>query len=124
MIRARRVLVVDDDQGMVDTLCDIFELHGWESVRAYDGTEAVVLSAQRDVDAVVMDIKMPRLNGVDALRAIKARKPTLPIVLITAMAADEQLAQAGKQGALAILKKPLDPEGLLDLLDTAVPKPA
>jgi DNA-binding NtrC family response regulator len=115
----RRILVVDDDHGMVETLADILELHGWETIKAYDGAQAIKLSQEEDVDVVLMDIRMPRVNGADALRAIKAARPTLPVVLITAIAAQELLTQAEQDGALRILKKPLDLKLLLSVLDGA-----
>jgi len=124
MTEGRCVLVVDDDHGMVDTLSDILVLNGWDAVRAYDGAEGVVCSSERDVNAVVMDVKMPRLNGVQALRAIKGRAPALPVILITAVADDELLAEANREGALAILRKPIDPDVLLGMLDGAVRKSA
>jgi CheY-like chemotaxis protein len=116
---SRRVLVVDDDSTMVATLCDVLALHGWEPIPAYDGVEAVRLAQTGWVDIVVMDIRMPRLDGAEALRAIKAKRPELPVILVTAMASDATLDVARKEGALRILDKPLDLPLLLEVLESA-----
>ena len=116
----KRILVVDDDVAMVTTLCDILELYGWEPIAAYDGAEAVVLAGERHVDVVLMDIRMPRVNGVEALTAIKRRQPELPVILFTAMATDELLREATARGAATVLKKPVEVPVLLDVLEAAV----
>jgi len=116
---SKRILVVDDDRAMVGTLCDILELRGWTTVRAYDGADAADLAEKHDVDVVLMDVRMPKVNGVVALRDIKTRRPGVRVVLMTAYAAQDLLAQAEAEGALRILRKPVDLTALMSLLDTA-----
>lgn len=116
---SRRILVVDDDRSMVATLCDILELHGWETVRGYDGAAALDLVVAHEVDVVLMDVRMPKVDGVAALREIKRRRPATRVVLMTAYAAADLLAQAEREGALMILRKPVEPDPLLRLLDAA-----
>ncbi len=115
----RRILVVDDDREMVRTLCDVLELHGWQPLAAHSGEEAVGLAAQSGVDIVLMDVRMPGLNGVEALRAIKANSPRTRVVLMTAYAARDLLAEAERDGALRIMPKPVALPELLALLDEA-----
>ena len=114
---ARRIAVVDDDDAMVETLCDILELHGWETVRAKDGMEAIDVVQQSGVELVLMDVRMPRMNGVDALVEIKRRSPGTNVVLFTASAAQELLQRAERHGVSRILKKPVDARELLSVLD-------
>lgn len=116
---SKRILVVDDDRAMVATLCDILELNGWETVRAYDGLAATDLVERHGVDAVLMDVRMPKMNGVEALREIKRRRPGVRVLLMTAYAAQELLAQAQADGACRILRKPVDLGELLELLEDA-----
>jgi len=113
----KRILVVDDDRGMVATLCDILELHGWETVRGYDGEAAVTLAQEHEVDLLLMDIRMPRLNGVEAWREIHARREGARAVLMTAYAPQETLTQAQGQGVVRVLRKPLDLPELVALLE-------
>lgn len=118
MTTTRTVLVVDDDRDMVSTLCDILEYHGWTTLRGYSGSEAVRLAARPDVHAVVMDIRMPGLSGVEALRAIRRERPDMPAVLMTAQASPETLDEAQRYGVRAVLRKPLQLPQLLELLAT------
>ncbi len=90
----RRIAVVDDDPAMVDILYDILELHGWEPIRAHDGIEAVEVVGQHPVDVVLMDIRMPRMNGVQALEAIRKAAPWTKVVLFTASASQDLLNQS------------------------------
>lgn len=117
MARRKRILVVDDDRGMVETLCDILELHGWETVRGYDGEAAVLLAEEHDVDLLLMDIRMPRLNGVEAWREIRSRRKGAQAVLMTAYAPQDTVTQAEGQGVVRVLRKPLDLPQLVALLD-------
>ncbi|MHB1328210.1 MAG: response regulator [Gemmatimonadales bacterium] len=115
----KRILVVDDDRGMVETLCDILELHGWSTIRAFDGEDAVRLAREETVDVVLMDVRMPRLNGVEALQAIKKDRPGARVVLMTAFAAQELIAEAESAGVLQVLRKPVELTSLLAFLETA-----
>lgn len=116
---SKRILVVDDDRAMVATLCDILELHGWETTRGFDGAGAADLAEAHDVDVVLMDVRMPKVDGVAALRDIKQRRPGIRVVLMTAYAAQDLLAQAEREGALRILRKPVELPELLGLLESS-----
>jgi hypothetical protein len=61
-----KIAIVDDDEAMVETLCDVLELHGWAPVRASNGLEAVKLVTTEGDRRGLMDIRMPKMNGVDA----------------------------------------------------------
>lgn len=111
-----RVLVVDDDRQMVRTLCDILALQGWDAIGAYSGEAAVERVRAGGVSAVLMDVKMGGINGVDALKQMKAVDPRLPIVLMTAHAAREILAEAEHEGAMRVLHKPVALPELVELL--------
>ncbi|MEP7383201.1 MAG: response regulator [Gemmatimonadota bacterium] len=113
----RRIAVVDDDGAMVDILYDILEMHGWEPIRAHDGAEAVEIVVRSPVDVVLMDIRMPRMNGVQALEAIKRRAPETKVVLCTASASQDLITRALESGVSRILRKPVDAEVLLAVLD-------
>lgn len=115
----KRVAIVDDDRDMVSTLRDILELHGWETLATYDGDEAVSLSEQDDVDLYLMDVRMSRMNGVDAWRAIRSRQPTARSVLMTAYAPPEALALTPREGVVRVLRKPVAIQELIDALEAA-----
>jgi DNA-binding NtrC family response regulator len=113
-------LIVDDDKFMVKTLGDILELQGWYVETAYSGAAAVELASTRPFDVVLMDIKMPGMDGVAALQAIKEVRKDLRVILMTAYAAQDRLVEAERAGVLRILSKPVDIGTLLPLLASAV----
>lgn len=113
------ILVVDDDRDIVDTLCDILELRGWNTLRAFDGEEAVRVATEAAVDWIVMDVRMPRLTGVEALQAIRTRIPSARVVLMTAFAAQDLDARAKRAGAIRVLYKPFEPSALFSVIEEA-----
>jgi CheY-like chemotaxis protein len=115
----KRVAVVDDDRDMVRSLCDILELHGWETVATYDGAGAVSLSRNEGIDLFLMDIKMPKMSGVEAWTTIHAQAPDARSVLMTAYAPPEALALTPDQGVVAILRKPVRVPELIEALEEA-----
>lgn len=116
-MRARRVLVVDDDRRIVQTLCEILQLHGWETIPGYDGEAAVSLAAQHQVDILLLDVRMPRLSGVEAWRAIRRERPNARSVFMTAYDARDVVVEAGRLGVARVLRKPLDVAELVAVLD-------
>ncbi len=116
----KRILVVDDDPGMVRTLKDILRLHGWDVDAASNGDEAVQAVERQSYSAVLMDVRMPGMDGVTAFQRMHQRRPRIPVLLMTAYASDHLLAQAMQGGVLRILPKPLDLRQTLQLLDSAV----
>jgi len=104
---SRAVLVIDDDRSMVKTLCAVLSLHGWSPTAGYSGEDAIREARVGSFDAVIMDVCMPGLDGVEAFRVIRQEYPKLPIMLMTAYANPELLAQAQREGVLMILPKPL-----------------
>jgi DNA-binding NtrC family response regulator len=115
----KRVAVIDDDRDMVRSLCDILELHGWETVPQYDGEAAVALNRDEDIDLFLMDVRMPRMSGVEAWNAIHARDPEARSVLMTAYAPPEALALTPREGVIKILRKPVTIPELIEALETA-----
>ena len=116
----KRVAVVDDDRDMVRTLCDILALHGWETLTSHDGEAAIALSETQDVNLFLMDIRMPRVSGVDAWNVIRQQHPGARSVLMTAYAPPEALALTPSHGVVRILRKPVAIAELMDALETAL----
>ncbi|MBL7205118.1 MAG: response regulator [Desulfobacteraceae bacterium] len=108
-----RILIVDDDRMMAKTLLDILKVKGYEAEAAHSGREALEKVEKGHFDCLLSDIKMPELNGVELYRSIKARDPELPVVLMTAYSYDELCNEGLKEGAIAVLTKPLDINALL-----------
>lgn len=113
-----RVLLVDDHilfrKGLVNILNeeDIVEVIG----EASDGSEAIEMARDLMPDVILMDINMPKVNGLEATRAIKAEMPYVKIVMLTVSDDDEKLFESIKAGAQGYLLKNLEPEDLVDYL--------
>ena len=119
MSARKRVAVVDDDRDMVRSLCEILELHGWETLTSHDGEAAIALSQAEDVKLFLMDVRMPRLSGVDAWNVIRRQQPGARSILMTAYAPPEALALTPGDGVIRILRKPLAIPELIAALDLA-----
>jgi two-component system, NtrC family, response regulator HydG len=111
-----KVLVVDDDRRMVKTLCDILRVKGHDAYPAFSGEEAVNRAREESFDCVLMDLKMPGIDGVEALKMIKEVAPGLPVVLMSAYVTGDQAEEASRQGAFAVLTKPIDVQIVLSFL--------
>jgi DNA-binding response OmpR family regulator len=116
MTEKLKIMVVDDDRQMVKTICDILRVNGFEAACAFSGEEAVEKLREAGADCVLMDLKMPGIDGVETLRRIREFYPALPVVLMSAYATEEQLIEAKRQGAETILTKPVDIQLVLSFL--------
>ncbi|MGH7604602.1 MAG: response regulator [Gemmatimonadaceae bacterium] len=121
----RKILIVDDDRQMVRTLSDIVRLQDWNPDGAYSGEDAVEAVRKHDYQAVLMDVRMAGINGVDAFKAMKAVRPGIKVILMTAYTAADIIAEAEREGALKVLSKPVVLSGLLEMLEQTrkSPKP-
>ncbi len=115
-----RVLVVDDDTAHRTMLRTLVGDWGYAIVDADDGEAAVAAVRAQPVDLVLMDIRMVRVSGIEALEQIKAINPAIPIVLMTAYASVEMAVDALKKGAYDYLIKPLDFDKLRLTLERAL----
>ncbi len=114
---SRHALVVDDNEFLVRTLSDILRLAGWDVTATTSGSAAVKEVMARDFDVVLMDIRMPGINGVDAFRAMRAERPGLHVVLMSAYTAPELIAEAEREGVDSVMSKPVNPAALLERLE-------
>ncbi|MBP1701926.1 MAG: Two component transcriptional regulator, LuxR family [Chloroflexi bacterium] len=101
-----RILIVDDHALLVEGLCNLLVSRGFDVVgTAGDGREGVEQALRLEPDLVLMDISMPRCDGLTATRLIKAQRPDMKIVMLTTSAEDEDLFEAIKSGACGYLLK-------------------
>ena len=114
-----RILVAEDETIIRLDLKETLERAGFEVCgEARDGEEAVQLAREEKPDLVVLDVKMPRLDGIEAARRILAERP-IPIVMLTAYGHDELVARAVEAGVFAYLVKPFRESDLLPAIQTA-----
>ena len=82
--RKTRILIVEDEPAMVQGLLDNFEYEGYEVISAVDGAAGLERALSDEPDLVVLDVMMPKLSGLDVCKQLKAKKPGLPIIMLTA----------------------------------------
>ncbi len=109
-----RILIVDDDRRMTHTLADILSMAGHTAVEAASGPEALVKVRTQTFDCVLTDVRMPGMDGVELHRQLHLAQPGLPVMLMTAYAADEIIRQGLDEGVVGVFDKPLDISHLLD----------
>jgi two-component system, NtrC family, response regulator AtoC len=114
------VLVVDDEEDLVTHLSNLLQRNGWETVAAYDGVEAVLKVMGGGVDGVLMDIRMPNLDGLGALKLMRRHSPKLPVIMFTGQAGQGDMMTAHRLGAYACLLKPVDLEQVIKALREAM----
>lgn len=106
------ILIVDDDHAHRTMLEAMVRTWGYEALTADDGDTAIAKVSEKAFDLILMDIRMVRMSGIEALNAIQKINPAIPIVLMTAYASVETAVEALKKGAYDYITKPLDFEKL------------
>nr|WP_320012290.1 response regulator [uncultured Desulfobulbus sp.] len=119
-----KVLLVDDEQEFVQTLSDRLNTRNYGSYPVFDGEQAMELLESETPDVMVLDLKMPGMQGVDVLRKTKEVKPEIEVIILTGHGSEEDRKVCLELGAFAYLQKPVDIKELTELIDTAHKKVA
>ena len=107
------VLVVEDDADLREALADTLSLAGYSAIPAADAEQALAWLERGNPGLVLSDVQMPGMDGHNLLRALKARRPEIPVILMTAYGQIERAVQAIRDGAADYLPKPFEPDRLL-----------
>ena len=118
-----RVLIVDDDRDVREVLVETFRLAGFDVLAAANGLEALLYVKRERPDAVVLDLMMPRLGGVEALKRIRSYNPGIRVLVVTGNIDPELQRQATAAGAAAVFTKPVPAATLVSALAGAPPPP-
>jgi len=110
------VLIVDDDRDHAESLADVIEMRGHDVQLAYSGEEAIDCFRASDFDFVLLDVKLPGINGVDTFLELKKIRPTARVMMMTGYSVEQLVAQAIEGGALGVLLKPFAATQVLELL--------
>jgi CheY-like chemotaxis protein len=116
----RYVLVVDDEPDMRDSVTRILHRGGYESVAAGSGEEALIFFQQRRPLLILTDLRMPGMDGLALLRAVREHGSPIPVVVVTAYASDATAREALAAGASAFLPKPFTGAQLLGAVRAAL----
>ena len=118
-LAGHRILVVDDDPRNAFVLADVLEMHGMTVVQATDGRKAIAALGAGDIDLVLMDVMMPRMDGYETTRAIRKMPEyaSLPVITVTARAMQGDREKSIDAGASDYITKPIDIEELLNCME-------
>ena len=120
MSKPRSVLLVDDEALFLDTMAKVLGRHGLGVYTAPSGEEALRVIQEMDPDAVVLDVKMPGLDGLAALKEIKRLRPLTPVILLTGHGTVEAGHEALRLGAFDFQTKPASVSKLLETIEEAL----
>ena len=113
-----KILLVDDEKQFVDTLAERLAMRGFSARVAYDGPQA--LKAVEDpTDVIVLDLRMPGMDGFEVLRSVKKSNPQVQVIILTGHGGDAEEQTAYRKGAYNFLKKPMDIDELLNSIRMA-----
>ena len=114
------VLVADDDRSVRQTVCEILVTFGYRVLSALDGEDAMAQLAANPVDAVILDIKMPKLDGLSVVRTLDPRPPPPGVVIVSAYEVEDETRTDLGERVSSILRKPVHPASLIEAVADAV----
>ena len=119
---AQRILVADDDPSSLEGLLVLLAIWGYEVETASDGRVALRKVSAAEPEAVITDVVMPVMNGLELLGALRIERPWLPVIVLTGQGSLDTLWRARHEGAYAYLEKPVDVGRLKSVLANALAK--
>ncbi len=117
---SERILIVDDEKDIVEAIADILTLEGYATLKAYRGYDAVKIALKEKPDLVILDVKMPIMDGMDTLHELRQKGFEKPVIIISGHGDVKTAVEAVRLGAFDFLEKPLSRNGLLIAVQNAV----
>ena len=108
-----KILVVDDDKEIVGAIKKRLEMEDYEIITAYDGLEAMDILMEQEVQLLIIDVMMPKMNGVDVLRRLREEGVKTPVMMLTAKTQKDDRITGFNAGADDYLPKPFEPDELI-----------
>ena len=115
-----KILVVDDEKGVCYSFKKVLNRRGYEVITANNGIEGVEQAGKENPDLVIMDVSMPKMDGLETLQRLKSLYPNLTIIMMTAHSTSDKAITAMKLGAYDYLTKPFDNDSLITLVEKAI----
>lgn len=112
----KKILVVDDEVALVEMLCDELQLDQYDTLPAYNGSQAIDLILKNKVELIISDINMPVMDGLEMLEKLNELHFSIPVIFCTAFSDKDKIRKAWKLGAFDFLEKPVPYETLQSLL--------
>ncbi len=117
-----RILLVDDEKEFVETLSERLKMRQFTSEIAYNGQEALDFTDQEDTEVMILDLKMPGIDGFEVLKKIKQTKPDIEVIILTGHGTEKDKKTCMDMGAFAYLQKPADIDIITDTMKKAYEK--
>jgi CheY-like chemotaxis protein/cytidylate kinase len=114
-----KILLVDDEREFVQTLSERLKTRNLESSIAYDGEQALQMVEDEVPDVIVLDLRMPGIDGIETLRRVKQSHPEVEVIILTGHGSDQEQAEAEDLGAFAYLRKPVNVNELSQVMKKA-----
>jgi CheY-like chemotaxis protein len=114
------VLVIDDNQEDQAHMSDILKGEGYQTIGAKIGPEGLVLCRENHPDMIILDLVMPDMNGIEALREFKKEFPEIPVVMCSAAGLEQVVALALRVGAAGYIVKPYEKETVLQSIQNYI----
>jgi DNA-binding response OmpR family regulator len=118
-----RVMIIEDEDSLADVLADFVRDLGHEAVVVHDAEQAAAMLPRETIDAILLDVKLPGMSGLDFLRLPAVRDSAVPVVVISGVATEAQARESLALGALDFLAKPIALERLATVFDFVAPGP-
>lgn len=119
-----RILVVEDDEAIRRGIVDALQFAGYETLEAADGDQGLQTAVEVDLDLVLLDLVLPRRDGLEILEEVRATRPTLPVIILTARGEESDRVQGLKQGADDYVVKPFSVKELLARVEAVLRRSA
>jgi len=116
MTEKQIILVAEDDPGLNRLISFKLQKEGYQVISVFDGKEALNAALNENISAIILDIMMPFLDGIQVLKRVRPVKPDLPVVILSVKSRENDLHQALELGANAYMTKPFQPEQLIEKL--------
>lgn len=113
------VLIADDEREYTEALAQRLELRGFSVTPVFSGQSALDVLERVDIDVVILDVNMPEISGIEALKTMKKLKPITPVIMLTGAATVNNAIEGMKQGAFDFLMKPVDTDLLVEKINEA-----
>ncbi len=114
-----KVLLVDDEKDFLDVLGERMKIRGMDVSTAASAKDALKITEKQSFDAIVLDLMMPEMDGLELLQTIKAKNPELQVILLTGHGSIEKGVEAMRLGAMDFIEKPADLESLTEKIKKA-----
>ncbi|MFC2173095.1 response regulator [Acidobacteriota bacterium] len=119
LMSSEKIMIVDDEQDFIDSLSERMKIRGMKVVTATSGNEAVELVGKSNFDAILLDMMMPGLDGLETLKLMLSIDRDLQVIMLTGHATVQSGVEAMKVGAKDYIEKPADIEKLVELIRQA-----